>query len=95
MTTTELKEKTTDFMEERITLSKLDFCLITAIGLFAGILIGMLLAPVTRGIHVSLFSHNGNNSANDNGNNCGSTINDGCNDCDCAVGADASEREQN
>ena len=95
MTTTELKEKTTDLMEGKITLSKLDFCLITAIGLFAGILIGMLLAPVTRGIHLSVLSHNGNNSANDNGNNCGSTICDGVNDCDCAACADVSEGEQN
>ena len=76
MTTTELKEKATDFVGEKMTLNKLDFCLITAIALFAGILIGMLLAPVTKGIHVSLFSHNGNGSGNDNGNNCGSTIND-------------------
>ena len=76
MTTTELKEKATDFIGEKMTLNKFDFCLITAIALFAGILIGMLLAPVTKGIHVSLFSHNGNGSGNDNGNNCGSTIND-------------------
>lgn len=74
MTTTELKEKTTDLINEKVTLTALNFCLISAIALFAGILIGMLIAPVTKGIHLSIFSHNGNGSANDNGNNCGSTI---------------------
>ena len=74
MITTELKEKTTDLISEKITLTTVNFCLISAIALFAGILIGMLIAPVTKGIHLSIFSHNGNGSGNDNGNNCGSTI---------------------
>ena len=74
MTTTELKEKTTDLISEKITLTTVNFCLISAIALFAGILIGMLIAPVTKGIHLSIFSHNGNGSGNHNGNNCGSTI---------------------
>ena len=95
MTTTELKEKTTDFVGEKITLSKFDFCLITAIALLAGICIGMLLAPITKGIHVSLFSHNGNGSGNDNGNNCGSTINDNGNSFDDTMDVEADGIEQN
>ena len=74
MTTTELKEKTTDLINEEVTLTTLNFCLISVIALFAGILIGMFIAPVTRGIHLSIFSHNGNGSGNHNGNNCGSTV---------------------
>lgn len=74
MTTAELKEKTTGLISEEVTLTTLNFCLISAVALFAGILIGMLIAPVTRGIHLSFFSHNGNGSGNHNGNNCGSTI---------------------
>ena len=74
MTTTELKEKTTDLLSGEVTFTKLDFCLVGAIAFFAGILIGMLIAPFTRGIQLSVFSHNGNGSGNHNGNNCGSTM---------------------
>ncbi|MDE6846271.1 MAG: hypothetical protein K2J99_10980 [Lachnospiraceae bacterium] len=67
--TTELKERTVDFMLGDLSLTKLDFLLIGAICLLAGICIGLLTAPFTHGI--SIASNNGNN----NGNNCGN-IND-------------------
>ena len=66
MTTTELKEKTTDFVKGELTLTKLDFCLIGLICLFAGICIGLLTAPLTHG--VSICSNNGNNNGNNNSN---------------------------
>lgn len=83
--TTELKEKTTDLMSGKITLTTLDFCLIGAIMLLAGICIGLLTAPFTHGI--SMFSNNGNNSGNSNGNNNGNSTKDssqGSGECCCA-----------
>lgn len=61
---TQLKEKTTDFISGEITLTKLDFCLIGLIGLFAGICIGLLTAPLTHGISIGSHNgcYNGNNS---------------------------------
>ena len=88
--TTQLKEKTTDFMSGELTLTKLDFFLIGAICLLAGICIGLLSAPYTHG--VTIASNNGNN----NGNNCGS--NNGHNDnnaenCTVAEADDNQEEE--
>ena len=74
MNTTELKEKNVDLMTGKLMLTKLDFCLIGAIMLFAGIAIGLILSPITKGMNISIFSNNGNDSANNNGNNCGSRI---------------------
>lgn len=67
MTTTEVKQKAVDLTKGELTLTRVDFILIGAILLLAGICIGLLTAPFTHGI--SLFSNNGNN----NGNNCGNT----------------------
>ena len=80
MTTSEFREKATGLMEEKVTFTKLDCYLIGLICLFAGIVIGMLISPITRGIRVSLFSNNGNDSANNNGNNCGRKIGVGANE---------------
>lgn len=64
---TQLKQKAADLTRGELTLSKVDFILIGAILLLAGICIGLLTAPFTHGI--SVFSNNGNY----NGNNCGNT----------------------
>ncbi len=61
---TELKERTTEFLKGDLRLSKLDFFLIGAICLLAGICVGLITAPVSHGI--SLFSHNGYNNGNNN-----------------------------
>ena len=66
MTTTELKEKTTDFVKGELTLTKLDCGLIGLICLFAGICIGLLTAPLTHG--VIICSNNGNNNGNNSSN---------------------------
>ncbi len=62
MNMTELKERTTGLMEQNVTLSKLDFMLLGAVMLLAGICLGLLAAPVTHGI--SLGSFNGCHSGN-------------------------------
>lgn len=60
-TTAQLKEKTTDLMRGELTLNKFDFCLIGLICLFAGICIGFLTAPLTRGISINIGSNNTGN----------------------------------
>ena len=67
MTINELKGKISDVMKGDLTLTKLDFFLIAAIMLLAGICIGFLAAPLTHG--VSVLSNNGSNNGNNNGNN--------------------------
>lgn len=69
MTFTELKERTCKALEGEVTLSKLDFFLLGAVLLMAGICLGLLTAPFTHGI--SIGSHNGNNNGNNNGNGSG------------------------
>lgn len=69
MTPTEWKEKAMDTVNGKLTLTKLDFCLIGAICFLAGICIGLLAAPLTRGITV--LSHNVNNGS-ENGSKNGS-----------------------
>ena len=77
---TQLKEKTTELMNGEITLTALDFCLIGAIMLLAGVCIGLLTAPFTHGI--SLCSNNGNNNGNNSGNS-NSTCSQDNDDCCC------------
>lgn len=72
----ELKEKTTEVMRGGITLTGLDFFLISAICLLAGICIGLLTAPLTHG--VAIGSHNGNNNT---GNGCHNGSENGNNEC--------------
>lgn len=72
MELTEWKEKALDTIKGDLTLTKLDFCLIGAICFLAGVCIGMIVAPLTRGITV--LSHNTNNGSGNgskNGNNHG------------------------
>ena len=64
---TQLKQKAVELTKGELTVCKVDFILISAILLLAGICIGLLTAPLTHGI--SVFSNNGNN----NGNNCGNS----------------------
>ena len=66
MTFTELKERTCKALEGEVTLSKVDFCLLGAVLLLAGICLGLLAAPFTHG--VSIGSHNGCNNGNNSGN---------------------------
>lgn len=62
MDMTALKERTTELMEENVTLSKLNFILLGAVLLLAGICLGLLTAPLTHGIAIG--SHNGSNNVN-------------------------------
>lgn len=67
MELTEWKEKALDTVNGDLTLKKLDFFLIGAICLLAGICIGFLTAPLTRGIRIAIGSNNGSNNT---GNGC-------------------------
>lgn len=62
MKLTELKEKVTTLMEREVKLTGLNFFLLTAVLVLAGICIGLLNAPFTHGI--SIGSHNGCNNGN-------------------------------
>ena len=84
--TTQLKEKTADFMIGELTLTKLDFILIGAICLLAGICIGLLTAPFTHGITI------GSNNGNNNGLNNGYVNGNNAENC-TAVEADDSQTE--
>lgn len=66
-TAVETKNRMLDTMRGELTLTKLDFWLIGAICLFAGICIGLLTAPLTHGIEIGIGSNNGNNNT---GNGC-------------------------
>lgn len=77
MNITELKQRTTELMEEDVTLSKLNFFLLGAVMLLAGICLGLLAAPLTHGITVG--SHNGCNNGNNNGNDSGNGNDHGSN----------------
>ena len=68
-TLTEVKESTRQLLGKRMELSGGQWILVGAVLFMAGMTIGMLIAPVTRGIQVSLLSNNGNNSGSNNGNN--------------------------
>lgn len=52
MDITELKQRTTELMEGNVTLSKLNFFLLGAVMLLAGICLGLLAAPLT---HVNIL----------------------------------------
>ncbi len=77
MDITELKQRTTELMEGNVTLSKLNFFLLGAVMLLAGICLGLLAAPLTHGITVG--SHNGCNNGNNNGNDSGNGNDHGSN----------------
>lgn len=73
----EVKERATDLMRGDITLTGLDFFLIGAVCLLAGLCIGLLAAPWTRGIGIEIGSNNGNNNT---GNGCHNGSENGNND---------------
>ena len=68
-TLTEVKESIRQLLSKRVELGGGQWILVGAVLFMAGMTIGMLIAPVTRGIQVSLLSNNGNNSGSNNGNN--------------------------
>lgn len=64
----ELKKASAELFQGEITVSKRECWLVGVILLLTGIAIGLINAPLTHGVNVSMFSHNGNNSGNGNGN---------------------------
>ena len=61
---TESKEKVIDFMKMELKITGLNFVLVGAVMLLAGICVGFLTAPFTHGVCI------GSNNGNNRGNNC-------------------------
>ncbi|MCM1263135.1 MAG: hypothetical protein NC313_10480 [Butyrivibrio sp.] len=67
-TAAELKKASVKLFQGEITVSKRECWLVGIILLLTGIAVGLINAPLTHGINISMFSNNGNNSGNGNGN---------------------------
>lgn len=65
----EAEKATEKFFCDEIRISKNEFLAAGIILLLAGVAIGLLLAPLTHGVNVSLISHNGSNNGNNSANN--------------------------
>lgn len=63
-TVAEIKKSAEKLFQGEITIGKKECWLIGIILLLAGITIGLLNAPLTHGVNLSLFSHNGCNNGN-------------------------------
>lgn len=68
----EIKKNAERMFQGEITINKKDGWLIGIILLLTGIAIGLINAPLTHGINISIASNNGNGSGCNNGN--GSTL---------------------
>ena len=68
-TMTEIKKSAEKLFQGEITIGKKECWLIGIILLLAGITIGLLNAPLTHGVNLSLFSHNWSDNGNSSGNN--------------------------
>lgn len=71
----EIRKASGQLFQGEITISKRECWLIAAILLLAGIALGLIHAPLTHGVSLSIASNNGSNN-NDNNNNNGSNNND-------------------
>lgn len=65
-TMAEIKKSTEKLFQGEITIGKKECWLIGIILLLAGITIGLLNAPLTHGVNLSLFSHNWSDNGNNN-----------------------------
>lgn len=66
---TEIKNASVKLFQGEITIGKKECWFIGIILLLAGITIGLLNAPLTHGVKLSLFSNNWSNNGNSSGNN--------------------------
>lgn len=64
----QIKKSAERMFQGEITLDKKDGWLIGAILLLTGVAIGLINAPLTHGINISIASNNGNGSGCNNGN---------------------------
>ena len=70
-TLAEAKKASEKLFQGEITISKRDCWLIGAILVLTGIAVGLVNAPLTHGVNISLCSNNGNNNGNGSGNGNG------------------------
>lgn len=76
-----MKDKLTTLFTGNMEISKRDLWLIGAVCALAGIVIGLVNAPLTHGFHVSCGNNNGNNNG----------VTDWDDECDCDCEEDACE----
>lgn len=69
---TELKKASEKMFQGEVTITKRDGWLIGTILVLTGIAVGLINAPLTHGINISIASNNGNNSGHNSSNNRGS-----------------------
>ncbi|MCD7724198.1 MAG: hypothetical protein LUI12_01370 [Clostridiales bacterium] len=81
----EWKEKVCKAVEGEMTLSKLDFWLLGAVLLLAGICLGLLTAPLTHGVSIGIGSNNGNYSGNTKGHAPGRPDKEACGAAEAAM----------
>lgn len=67
----EIKKSSVQLFQGEITISKRECWMIGTILVLAGIALGLINAPLTHGVNVSIGSNNGNDNGNGNGNNNG------------------------
>ena len=70
---TEAEKATEKLFCDEIKIGKNEFLIAGVILILAGVAIGLLLAPLTHGVNVSLISHNGSNNGNNSANNNNNT----------------------
>ncbi len=61
---TELKKASEKMFQGEVTITKRDGWLIGTILVLTGIAVGLINAPLTHGINISIMSNNGNNGNN-------------------------------
>lgn len=71
---TEIKKSSVQLFQGEITVSKRECWMAGAILVLTGIALGLVHAPLTHGVNISLFSNNGSGNGN---NNKGSLENNG------------------
>lgn len=65
----EIRKASEQLFQGEITISKRECWMIGAILLLSGIAIGLINAPLTHGVSISLASNNGSNNGNNSANN--------------------------
>lgn len=78
-TLAEMKTSSKKMFQGEITISKKECWLIGLVLVLSGITIGLLKAPLTHGVTLTIGSNNGNNNGNNSANG-----NDGCGTSDMA-----------
>lgn len=69
-----MKELYHKMFDGEVTFDKSTFWLIASVFFLTGVLYGLLKAPMTHGVNISLGSHNGSNNGSNNHDNTGNGL---------------------